>query len=252
MAGHSKWANIKHRKAKVDEKRGRLFTKIAKEIIIAARMGGGDPESNMRLKAAIAKAKDANMPNENIKRAIMRGTGELEGASYEEMTYEGYGPEGVAMLLNIATDNRNRTASEIRYIFSRGGGNLGESGCVAWMFDPKGVIIVEVPEGEAREEITLQAIEAGAEDIDDSDSEVLQINTAPDKLEQVKNALQESGVEIASAEVEMVPQTKVKIEDPETAAKVLRLIDKLEDNDDVQAVYTNVDIPSEIMEQVEI
>ncbi|QGP90784.1 putative transcriptional regulatory protein [Neomoorella glycerini] len=252
MSGHSKWANIKHRKAKADEKRGRLFTKIGREIIIAARQGGGDPEGNPRLKAAIARAKEVNMPNENIQRAIMRGTGEIEGAAYEEMVYEGYGPGGVAMLLNIATDNRNRTASEIRYIFSRNGGNLGESGCVAWMFNPKGVISVEVPVGETREELILQAIEAGAEDVDDSDAEALEIKTAPEDLERVKKALQEAGAAITSAAIEMVPQTTVTIDDPEMAAKIMRLVDRLEDHDDVQAVYTNADIPAAIMEQVEL
>ncbi|CEP66153.1 Transcriptional regulator TACO1-like [Moorella glycerini] len=252
MSGHSKWANIKHRKAKADEKRGRLFTKIGREIIIAARQGGGDPEGNPRLKAAIARAKEVNMPNENIQRAIMRGTGEIEGAAYEEMVYEGYGPGGVAMLLNIATDNRNRTASEIRYIFSRNGGSLGESGCVAWMFNPKGVISVEVPAGEKREELILQAIEAGAEDVDDSDAEALEIKTAPEDLERVKKALQEAGAAITSAAIEMVPQTTVTIDDPEMAAKVMRLVDRLEDHDDVQAVYTNADIPAAIMEQVEL
>ncbi|GEA19025.1 YebC/PmpR family DNA-binding transcriptional regulator [Moorella sp. E306M] len=252
MSGHSKWANIKHRKAKMDEKRGRLFTKIGREIIIAARQGGGDPEGNPRLKAAIARAKEVNMPNENIQRAIMRGTGEIEGAAYEEMVYEGYGPGGVAMLLNIATDNRNRTASEIRYIFSRNGGNLGESGCVAWMFNPKGVISVEVPAGETREELILQAIEAGAEDIDDSAPDAMEIKTAPEDLEKVKKALQEAGANITSAEIAMVPQTTVTIDDPEMAAKVMRLVDRLEDHDDVQAVYTNADIPAAVLEQLEL
>jgi YebC/PmpR family DNA-binding regulatory protein len=251
MAGHSKWANIKHRKAKVDEKRGKLFTKIGRELIIAARLGGGDPEANPRLKAAIQKAKAANMPSENIQRAIMRGTGELEGgAEYEEVTYEGYGPGGVALLLNIATDNRNRTASEIRYIFSRHGGNLGESGCVSWMFQPKGVITLVVPPGEKREELTLKAIEAGAEDVDDSDQEIVEIYTAPGDLEAVRRALEEAGGEIREAEVRMVPNTTVTIEDPETAAKVLKLVDLLEDHEDVQAVYTNFDIPDEIMERL--
>ncbi|GEA16130.1 putative transcriptional regulatory protein [Moorella sp. E308F] len=252
MSGHSKWANIKHRKAKMDEKRGRLFTKIGREIIIAARQGGGDPEGNPRLKAAIARAKEVNMPNENIQRAIMRGTGEIEGAAYEEMVYEGYGPGGVAMLLNIATDNRNRTASEIRYIFSRNGGNLGESGCVAWMFNPKGVISVEVPAGETREELILQAIEAGAEDVDDSAPDAMEIKTAPEDLEKVKKALQEAGANITSAEIAMVPQTTVTIDDPEMAAKVMRLVDRLEDHDDVQAVYTNADIPAAVLEQLEL
>ncbi|WP_406676543.1 YebC/PmpR family DNA-binding transcriptional regulator [Moorella sp. ACPs] len=252
MSGHSKWANIKHRKAKMDEKRGRLFTKIGREIIIAARQGGGDPEGNPRLKAAIARAKEVNMPNENIQRAIMRGTGEIEGAAYEEMVYEGYGPGGVAMLLNIATDNRNRTASEIRYIFSRNGGNLGESGCVAWMFNPKGVVSVEVPAGETREELILQAIEAGAEDVDDSDPDAIEIKTAPEDLEKVKKALQEAGATITSAEIAMVPQTTVTIDDPEMAAKVMRLVDRLEDHDDVQAVYTNADIPAAVLEQLEL
>ncbi|WP_258359969.1 YebC/PmpR family DNA-binding transcriptional regulator [Moorella sulfitireducens (nom. illeg.)] len=252
MSGHSKWANIKHRKAKMDEKRGRLFTRIGREIIIAARQGGGDPEGNPRLKAAIARAKEVNMPNENIQRAIMRGTGEIEGAAYEEMIYEGYGPGGVAMMLNIATDNRNRTASEIRYIFSRNGGNLGESGCVAWMFNSKGVISVDVPAGEAREELILQAIEAGAEDVDDSDPDTVEIKTAPEDLEKVKKVLQEAGAAITNAEIAMVPQTTVTIDDPETAAKVMRLVDRLEDHDDVQAVYTNADIPAAILEQVEL
>ncbi|MDN5348515.1 MAG: hypothetical protein PWP65_2080 [Clostridia bacterium] len=247
MSGHSKWANIKHRKAKVDERRGRIFTRLGREIIIAARMGGGDPEGNPRLKAAIQKAKEANMPNENIQRAIMRGTGEIEGEAYEEAIYEGYGPGGVALLLNIATDNRNRTASEIRYIFSRNGGSLGESGCVSWMFQQKGLITVEVPPGEAREELSLLAIEAGAEDVDDSDSEILEITTAPSDLEKVKETLNKAGARINSAGIEMVPQTTVPITDPETAQKILKLVDALEDHDDVQAVYTNFDIPEEIM-----
>jgi len=251
MSGHSKWANIKHRKAKADEKRGRIFTKLGREIIIAARQGGGDPEGNIRLKAAIAKAKEANMPNENIQRAIMRGTGELEGAAYEEITYEGYGPGGVAMLLNIATANRNRTASEIRYIFSRNGGSLGESGCVAWMFNPMGVITVEVPAGEAREDLILRAIEAGAEDVDDSDADTMEIKTAPESLETVKNALKEFAAAITGADVEMVPQTEITIDNPDTAAKVMRLVELLEDHDDVQTVYTNADIPAAIMNKLE-
>ncbi|HHP50342.1 MAG TPA: YebC/PmpR family DNA-binding transcriptional regulator [Moorella mulderi] len=250
MAGHSKWANIKYRKAKMDEKRGRLFTKAAREIILAARSGGGNPETNPRLRAAIARAKEINMPSENIQRAIMRGTGELEGATYEELVYEGYGPGGVALLLNIATDNRNRTASEIRHIFSKSGGNLGESGCVSWLFQPKGVIRVEVPEGEEREEIMLKAIEAGAEDVDDTDEEILVIKTAPEELEKVKKALEEAGVTVGHAEVEMVPRTTVTIEDPEIAAKVVKLVERLEEHDDVQAVYTNAQIPDEVLEQV--
>lgn len=251
MAGHSKWANIKHRKAKMDEKRGKLFTKIGRELIIAARLGGSDPEANPRLKAAIQKAKAANMPNENIQRAILRGTGELEGTAYEEVTYEGYGPGGVALLLNIATDNRNRTAAEIRYIFSRNGGNLGESGCVSWMFQPKGVINVAIPPGDRREEISLQAIEAGAEDVDDNDPEILEIYTAPEDLEAVRQALIDLGAEVTAAEVQMVPNNTVTIEDPEIAARVLRLVDLLEDHDDVQAVYSNFDIPTEIMKRLE-
>ena len=250
MAGHSKWANIKHRKAKADDKRGRIFTKLGREIIIAARQGGGDPDSNPRLKAVIAKAKEANMPNENIQRAIARGTGELEGAAYEEMVYEGYGPGGVAMLLNIATDNRNRTASEIRYLFSRNGGSLGESGCVAWMFNPMGVILVDIAPGKAREELILQAIEAGADDVEDSDADTLEIRTAPENLESVKNAIKEQGAIITSAEVEMVPQTEITVEEPEIAAKVMRLVELLEDHDDVQAVYTNADIPEEVLNQL--
>lgn len=252
MAGHSKWANIKHRKAKADEKKGRIFTALAREIILAARQGGGDPEGNLRLKTAIVKAREANMPNDNIQRAIMRGTGEIEGESYEEVVYEGYGPGGAAVLLSIATDNRNRTASEIRHIFSRNGGSLGESGCVAWMFKPMGTITLEISEEEKREELILRAIEAGAEDVDDNSPDILVIKTLPENLETVRHALEEIVKDIASAEIEMVPQTTVTIKDVETAAKVLRLMELLEENDDVQAVYTNVDIPDEIIEQVDI
>ncbi len=252
MAGHSKWSNIKRRKAKVDEQRGRIFTKLVREIIISARQGGSDPEHNARLKLAIAKAREANMPNDNIQRAIMRGTGELEGVSYEELTYEGYGPGGIAVLLNIATDNRNRTASEIRYIFSRHDGSLGENGCVAWMFDPMGIIIAEISAGEERDSLILQAIEAGAEDVDDSDDDLLEIKARPEKLESVKEALAEWKKVINSAEVEMVSQSEISIKEPEAAAKIMRLVEMLEDHDDVQAVYTNADIPTEIMEQADL
>ena len=215
MAGHSKWANTKHRKARVDEKKGKIFTKLAREIIVAAREGGGDLNANFRLRLVVQKARENNMPNDNIQRAIAKGTGGLEGESYEEATYEGYGSGGVAVLLDILTDNRNRTVADIRHIFSRHGGNLGESGCVAWMFDRKGSITVN------REDLSMEeddffmiALEAGAEDVKNED-DFYHIITGPEQFEAVKNYLEEQKIKISSSEVTMLPQTTVSITDPD-------------------------------------
>lgn len=250
VAGHSKWANIKHRKAKMDSQKGKIFTKLAKEISVAAKEGGGDPEANYRLNAAILKAKAANLPGENIERAIKKGLGELGGVNYEQLIYEGYGPEGTAILCEILTDNRNRTAGEIRHIFSRKGGNLGETGCVAWMFEQKGLLVVDLQEaGLEEEDVLLAAIEAGAEDVKTEDS-VIEIYTDSDQFNEVKNRMEQNGLKLASAEVSMIPRTTVAIEEPEKAAMVLGLIDALEEHDDVQAVFSNFNIPDEIMQSL--
>ncbi|WP_066634901.1 YebC/PmpR family DNA-binding transcriptional regulator [Desulfolucanica intricata] len=241
MSGHSKWSTIKRKKEKIDAQRGKIFTRLAKEIIVAARQGGGDPDANMRLKTAIQRAKEANIPNENIKRAIQRGTGELAGANYEEMVYEGYGPGGIAVMLEIMTDNRNRTAGEIRHLFSKYGGNLGETGCVSWMFDKKGLILIDKNETSLTEDdLMLLALDAGAEDlkIEEDSYEVI---TAPDDLEKVREVLSGEGVLIANAEVTMVPQNTVSLTGDE-ANKMLTLMELLEDHDDVQNVYANFDI----------
>ncbi|OMH40154.1 YebC/PmpR family DNA-binding transcriptional regulator [Desulfurobacterium indicum] len=244
MAGHSKWANIKHKKAAQDAKRGKIYTKLAREITVAAREGGGDPEFNPRLRAAIEKAKKFNMPKENIERAIKRGTGEIAGETYEEVTYEGYGPGGVAIIVKCLTDNRNRTASEVRHAFSKHGGNLGTSGCVAWMFERKGVVTINA-EGKDEEEVMMIAIDAGAEDFVNEDGQFI-IYTQPQDLENVKKALEEAGVEIEEAKLDLVPQNTTRVEG-ETAKKVLKLLEVLEDLDDVQEVYSNFDMPDEVM-----
>jgi YebC/PmpR family DNA-binding regulatory protein len=253
VSGHSKWANIKHRKARVDAQKGKLFTRLGRELIVAARLGGGDPEANPRLKLAIQRAREANMPMENIQRAIQKGTGEIAGETYEEVVYEGYGPGGVAIMLSLATDNRNRTASEIRHLFSRYGGNLGESGCVAWMFESRGLITVELEDvSQTADDIMLWAIEAGAEDVNlREEDNFIEIVTEPGQLEQVRKALEGRRVAVASAEVTMLPKTTVSISDPELARRVLRLVDVLEDHDDVQAVYANFDIPASLMRELE-
>ncbi|MDQ0287288.1 YebC/PmpR family DNA-binding regulatory protein [Desulfofundulus luciae] len=239
MSGHSKWSTIKRKKAKVDAQRGKIFTRLSREIIVAARLGGGDPDANPRLKAAIQRAKEANIPNENIQRAIQKGTGELGAANYEELIYEGYGPGGVAVMLEIMTDNRNRTAGEIRHLFSRHGGNLGEAGCVSWMFSKKGVIVVE-KDGLDEDELMLNALEAGAEDVKAEEDE-FEIITAPEDFEQVRRALVEKGVPIAEAQVTMVPQSTVKLAGKE-AEQMMRLMEALEDHDDVQEVYANFEL----------
>ena len=248
MAGHSKWANIKRRKGAVDAKRGKIFTRLIKEIIVAARMGGGDPGGNPRLRSAIAAAKTENMPKDNIERAIKKGTGELEGATYEEITYEGYGPGGVAVLVECMTDNRVRTVAEVRHAFSKSGGNMGESNCVSWMFDRKGQVVVE---GGAisEDELMELAIEAGAEDVlgDDSNFQVL---CAPEDFDQVSEALREKGLPVVEASITMLPKNVVEVGDEKIARQLLRLLEVLEDNDDVQQVHANLDIPDELMEAI--
>jgi len=239
MSGHSKWATIKHKKGAADARRGKIFTKLIKEIAVAARMGGGDADSNARLRSAIAEAKAENMPAENIKRAIQRGTGELPGVQYEEIVYEGYGPSGVALVLEVATDNRNRTLAEIRHILSRHGGNLGETGCVTWIFSKRGYIVVE--KAKASEEALLELItEAGAEDMRE-DGDNWEIYCPLENFQQVVDALNNAGIAPAVAELSMVPQTQVKLSG-KPADQVLRLIDELDEHEDIQHVYSNFDI----------
>lgn len=250
MAGHSKWANVKRKKAKVDAERGKIFTKLAREIMVAAREGGGDIQNNFRLRLAVQKAKEANMPNENINRAIQKGTGEQDGTNYESFSYEGYGPEGVALLLDIVTDNRNRTAGEIRSIFSRRGGNLGESGCVSWMFEKKGYIVIEKKAGLPEEDdLMMLALEAGAEDFQ-SEKDSYHIYTSVDEFEAAKKYLEDKNIKLALAEITMVPTTTVNIKSVETAEKLMALIETLEEHDDVQNVYTNFEIDDSIMQQL--
>lgn len=244
MSGHSKWAGIKHKKAKVDAQRGRLFTRLIREITVAARIGGGDPAGNPRLRDAIDKAKAGNMPQDNITRAVKKGTGELEGVTYEDCVYEGYGPGGVAILLEAVTDNRNRTTAEVRKIFSRLGGNLGEVGCVGWMFDKKGLIQVSA-KGVDEEQLLAVALESGAEDVR-TEEQTFEVVTAPKDFEAVKTALEQASFPVDQSEVTMLPQSTVRIEG-KTAEQVLRLMDGLEEHDDVQHVYSNFDIPEEIM-----
>jgi YebC/PmpR family DNA-binding regulatory protein len=244
MSGHSKWSSIKHKKAATDAKRGKIFTKLIKEITVAARMGGGDIDANPRLRTAIQAAKSENMPKDNIERAIKKGTGELEGVSYEESIYEGYGPGGAAVMIESLTDNKNRTVADIRHIFSKAGGNMGESGCVAWMFDKKGYIAIE---NRAVDEEALMeaALDAGAEDIreDDSNFEVI---TAPEDFEAVKTAIDSAAIPYIVAEVTMLPQSTTFLKGKE-AEQMVKLMEALEDCDDVQKVYTNADIPEEIV-----
>jgi YebC/PmpR family DNA-binding regulatory protein len=239
MSGHSKWHSIKHKKGALDAKRGKLFTKFIKEITVAARSGGGDPDANARLRKAINDAKAGNMPNDTIDRAIRRGTGEEEGVNYEEITYEGYGPGGVALMVQSMTDNRNRTVAEIRHIFSKNGGNLGESGSVGWMFEKKGYIVVEKA-AKSEEELFELAIDAGADDLRD-DEDNFEIITSPDAFDSVLTAVKGAGVEPQVAEVEMVPQNYIKLEGSD-ARQMLKLMEALEDHDDVQKVSANFDI----------
>src|SRR5690625_817976 len=239
MAGHSKWHNIQRRKGAQDAKRGKIFMRHAKFIYTAAKQGGGDPDMNPALRAAIEKAKADNMPNDNIDRAIKKATGTLEGANYEEITYEGYGPGGIAVIVHVITDNRNRTASEVRHAFSKYGGNLGESGCVSFMFNRKGYIVIMNKENQIdEEEVTLEEIDAGAEDIEVTD-EVVEIYTEPEDFEVVRTHLQEHGYDIEEAEITFIPETYNELDD-EQAEKVMGLIDMLEENEDVQDVYHNL------------
>ncbi len=247
MSGHSKWSTIKHKKGKEDAKRGKIFTKLIKEITVAARTGGGDSEGNPRLRTAIVNAKAQNMPGENIERAIKRGTGELEGVNYEELTYEGYGPGGAAVLAEIMTDNRKRTVADIRHVFSKNNGSLAESGSVAWMFEKKGMITFGKDNVEEETLIDI-ALEAGAEDVKEGEDEY-DVITAPEDFEGVKEAIDKSGLNYELAEVSMVPKSTVKLEGKE-AQQILRLVEMLEENDDVQKVYSNFDIPDEIMEEL--
>lgn len=241
MSGHSKWSTIKRKKAKVDAQRGKVFTRLSREIIVAARQGGGDPESNVRLKTAVQKAREANIPNENIIRAIQKGAGGLAGSNYEEILYEGYGPGGVAIMIEIMTDNRNRTAGEIRYIFSRNGGSLGESGCVSWMFQEKGLILVDKAVNDVEEDdLMLLAIDSGAVDFR-AEEDSFEITAEPEDFQKVRDALEGRGIKLSTAEITMVPKSTVKIEGKE-AEQTIRLMDALEDHDDVQNVYANFEI----------
>ncbi len=248
MSGHSKWASIKHKKGKEDAKRGQLFSKLSKAIIIAAKEGGGNPAANLALQNAVDKAKSYSMPNDNIERAIKRGTGELGGATLEQITYEGFAQNGVALMVDVLTDNRNRTAADVRRIFSRGGGNLGTSGSVAWMFDKKGIIIVNKDTGVDEDNLLEVALEAGARDVQPEDDH-FEVITEPADFRGVHRALEEAGIDAASAEVTMLPKDTVKL-DKDTAKKVLKLMDLLEDYEDVQEVYANFDIPDEVMEEL--
>jgi YebC/PmpR family DNA-binding regulatory protein len=248
LSGHSKWASIKRKKGATDAKRGQLFSKLVRAIIVAARDGGPDPAANLALQNAIEKAREAAMPKDNIERAIAKGSGTgADAAAYETVTYEGYGPGGVALFVEALTDNRNRTAADVRQAFTKSDGNLGESGSVAWLFERKGVILVDGAVDE--DELVLAAADAGADDVETEESSY-RVLTAPESLHAVRAALEEGGLPIESAESTMVPKTQVSIEDETTARKVVRLMDELEENDDVQAVYSNFDIPERVLEAV--
>ena len=248
MSGHSKWSTIKHKKAAQDAKRGKAFSKIIKEVTVAARIGGGDLAANPRLRTAIAAAKAENMPKDNIERAIKKGTGELEGANYEEVTYEGYGPGGAAILVETISDNRQRTVADVRHLFAKSGGNLGEPGSVAWIFEKKGLILVEKDKADEETLMTI-ALEANAEDIQEQESE-WEVYTAPESFEDVKSALEANSIPVLTAEVTMLPGNTVSIEDEKQASQLLILMEALEENSDVQNVYANFDIPDEILEKV--
>ncbi|HTK92289.1 MAG TPA: YebC/PmpR family DNA-binding transcriptional regulator [Verrucomicrobiae bacterium] len=247
MSGHNKWSTIKHKKGAADAKRGKIFTRILKEMTVAARMGGGDPAGNPRLRAAVAEAKANNMPKDNIERAIKRGTGELEGTTYEELTYEGYGPGGVAVLVQVVTDNKNRTGPELRHLFEKQSGRMGTSGCVAWMFDRRGLIQVDA-ERIKEDDLLEKALDAGADDVKKVEK-AFEISTAPDEMEAVRSALETHGVPVLEASAVMIPQSTVRVEGKDAAA-VLRLIEALEEQDDVQAVYSNYDIPDEVLDAI--
>jgi len=248
MSGHSKWHSIKHAKGATDAARGKLFARLARQIEVAARAGGGDPDANPTLRTMIQKARDGSMPKDNIERAIKRGTGELEGVRYEPVTYEGYAPNGVAVLAECLTDNRNRTGSEVKNAFTRNGGSLAEPGSVAWQFERKGVVILE-KSAASEDDLMLAALDAGAEDIADQ-GDTWQVTTAPGDLGAVRSALDEAGIAFTSADLTMLPTTSVALDDAAGAKAVLRVIDSLEEHDDVQNVYANFDIPDEVLQTV--
>ncbi len=247
MSGHSKWSSIKHKKGAADAKRGKLFSKLSRAIIVAAKEGGGDPGNNLALQNAIEKARSYSMPKDNIDRAIAKGSGaDADGSSFDTVVYEGYGPEGIAVLVEALTDNRNRTASEVRHAFSKFGGSLGATGAVAWQFERRGVVVVT---GGDEDELFLAAADAGAEDVS-ADGDSFEVTSAPEHLSAVRQAIEAAGFTIQSAELAMVPKTTVAVEDESTARTVLRLIEALEDDDDVQEVYANFDIPEAVLEAV--
>jgi YebC/PmpR family DNA-binding regulatory protein len=248
MSGHSKWSKIKHQKGADDVKRGNLFTKLTREIIVAAKEGGGDPDTNFRLRLAVQKARDSNMPMDNIDRAIKKGTGDLEGGSLTEMTLEGYGPSGMAILVSALTDNRNRTIQEVRSTLTRHGGSMGESGCVSWIFESRGVININTENIDA-DELALTAIDAGAEDVQVS-KDFVEVITKPDDLEKVRATLERQKVKIESSELQMVPKTLVKL-DEKAATQALKLLERLEEIDDIQNVYSNADIPDSVLEAIQ-
>jgi YebC/PmpR family DNA-binding regulatory protein len=248
MSGHSKWSTIKHKKGAADAKRGKIFTKLIKEITVAARLGGGDPDANPRLRTAVAAAKAENMPKENIDRAVKKGTGELEGVNYEEVTYEAYGPGGVAVLVNCLTDNKNRTVADLKHIFDRHSGSLGEPGCVAWMFSQKGILIFD-KEGVDEETLFDIALEAGAEDVREEES-TFEVITGTADFETVRKATDEAKLTYSVAEISMIPQNTVNLEEKK-AQQMLNLMEALEDNDDVSRVYANFDIPDDVMEAMD-
>lgn len=250
MSGHSKWANIKHRKAAQDAKKGAVFQKLVRAIMVAAKEGGADPGMNIRLKALIDKAKEANMTNDTIDRAIKKGSGDLDGQNYEEIYYEGYGPGGVAVLVEALTDNKNRASSELRFTFSRNGGSLGEAGCVAWMFERRGVITVS-GEGLDEDELMMNALESGADDVENNEDGSFTIYCDPSSFPEVKEGLIGTGYRVETADVQMTPKNTVTVNDKSTASRLLRLLDLLEDLDDVQNVTANFDIPDEVMESLD-
>jgi YebC/PmpR family DNA-binding regulatory protein len=249
LSGHSKWSSIKHKKGAADAKRGQLFSKLSRAIIVAAKEGGGDPANNLALQNAIEKARSYSMPKDNIDRAIAKGSGaDSDADAFETIMYEGYGPEGVAVIVEALTDNRNRTAADIRHLFSRNGGNLGATGAVAWQFERRGVVVVEADRVD-EEELLLVAADGGADDVE-QDGSTFQVTSAPEQLSAVRGAIEDAGISVESAELRLVPKTTVAVDDESKARQVMRLIDALEDNDDVQDVYANFDIPEHVLEAV--
>ncbi len=249
MSGHSKWSTIKRKKGKADAAKGVIFTKLAREIIVAARAGGASPEGNFRLRIAISNAKNANMPNDNIKRAIEKGAGGGDGSNYEELTYEGYGPGGVAVLVKAMTDNRNRTAGEVRHIFSRNGGNMGETGCVSWMFKEKGLLVIDKETCDMDiDDLMLLALDLGADDVSEQD-ETIEISVAPEMFQSVKEGMEKDGLSFTESEISMIPDNTVEVTDPDQAKYLLRMMEALDDHDDIQSAHANFDLSDELAEQ---